>query len=640
MHYFVSGHEDDERPLAEFEALRASVAKGSAEFVEGLLKTCPDVKVTDRVVAYCARDGNGAVMRVLLANGGSANAVERGQQQIPAVVLASALGNVDCLDALLSTNEVVDLEQECMGLTCLMHASREGHAQVVELLLKRGSKVDARRATSGWTALLYAANAGKYYTVKALVDHGADPRICDTLARQTALHVTSSPRIVELLLRKGADPNALDKELRSPLFRPALIADSLCIQHLLRFGADPLFSHAAHLQRVEMLKKRAEVPEFQEDEKSVVRAEAGTVIDVMDWLPESERESMISEYKREQEQGQGRRSRLDIAKALLNRGALWLPWRPSSHRLFPRNVRNTIVTCLLCRKRPESPMYLLPRDVLFIVCSFVATPSAVWRESSKSLEEWDWTKDFSERNWEYEVSSATPTKVVKCLDMGQCTKHLTGVDFLFQPFYRCLTCKWGEEFGNNLGMCRACRDACHKDHDTEACAFLPAFCDCGDSARCCLASQWSLLANEKESIDVATDGNDTYRFVIAICQFHDPETFRELHRPENMLHAVPGDIIKVERAKLDQPGLMCEGELHGEKGTFPASRSYVLPMREFVRALEDSGIGADGHELKFKTGDLILPLGKVQKTKVISWEWLFFKNYNYSGMNLHPLLLA
>jgi hypothetical protein len=56
---------------------------------------------------------------------------------------------------------------------------------------------------------------------------------------------------------------------------------------------------------------------------------------------------------------------------------------------------------------------------------------------------------------------------------------------------------------------------------------------------------------------------------------------------------------------------MCEGELHGEKGTFPASRSYVLPMREFVRALEDSGIGGDGNELKFKAGDLILPLGKV-----------------------------
>jgi hypothetical protein len=230
----------------------------------------------------------------------------------------------------------------------------------------------------------------------------------------------------------------------------------------------------------------------------------------------------------------------------MRRGFIWIPWRPSNHRIFPKNVRESIVTCLLCRKRRESPMYLLPRDILFMVCSFVATPSPLWRESANGvLEKWDWCKDFSESSWEYDVSSLMPKKIAHCLEMGQCTKHLTGVGYLFQPFYRCLTCKWGEEFGNNLGMCRACRDACHKGHETEVSSFLPAFCDCGDTARCKLATQWSLLANEKDSIDVAKDGDETFRYVIAICQFHDPDIFRELHRPEDMLHAVPGDIIKV-----------------------------------------------------------------------------------------------
>ena len=62
--------------------------------------------------------------------------------------------------------------------------------------------------------------------------------------------------------------------------------------------------------------------------------------------------------------------------------------------------------------------------------------------------------------------------------------------------------------------------------------------------------------------------------------------------------------------------------MYGVKGTFPASRSYVLPMREFVRALEDSG-AADGSELPFKAGDLILPLGKVLFFFVLFWFCLF-----------------
>ncbi len=244
--------------------------------------------------------------------------------------------------------------------------------------------------------------------------------------------------------------------------------------------------------------------------------------------------------------GMGKRTRLDLARDLLNRGYVWIRWTTANHRLFPVNVRRTIFTCLLCRKRRESPLSLLPRDLLLLVCSFVATPSPEWRLSARgNLREWDWYKEFSDRCWEFDVANMVPDKVAKLLEMRQCTKNLTGVDYLFQPFYKCLTCKWGEEFGNNLGMCRSCRDVCHQGHETQVGGFLPAFCDCGDSARCCLASQWSLLANEKESIDPEKDGNEQYRYVIAICNFHDPAVFRELHRPENLMHAVPGDVIKV-----------------------------------------------------------------------------------------------
>ncbi len=46
VRYFIKGHErGDEKQAAEFEALRAAIAKGSAPFVEGLLSDLPSLPV-------------------------------------------------------------------------------------------------------------------------------------------------------------------------------------------------------------------------------------------------------------------------------------------------------------------------------------------------------------------------------------------------------------------------------------------------------------------------------------------------------------------------------------------------------------------------------------------------------------------
>ena len=124
--HFIMAHNGPDRVHAVFEALRAPVAKGSVPFLRGLLPIMgADLPVTDRIICYCAREGTGEIMSVLLEHGGSPTAIETGQHDIPAVVLSAALGNASCLRALLSTDVKVDLEQECLGLTSLMHASRE-----------------------------------------------------------------------------------------------------------------------------------------------------------------------------------------------------------------------------------------------------------------------------------------------------------------------------------------------------------------------------------------------------------------------------------------------------------------------------------------------------------------------------------
>ena len=250
--HFALAHEEDQRAGALFEATRAAISKDDGVFLEQFLTLAKDdVKVTSQAVAYCARSGGYDTMKVLLAHGGSVNAMETGQHEVPAVVLAAALGNAPCLAAFFEaeTEEKIDLESFSFGLTCLMHAAKEGHLECVRLILKQGAMVDACRAENDRTALFYACTSGHYKVVQMLLEHGADPCRKDR-GGLTGLHNASQNRIVELLLRHGADPNAVDNQLHTPLFRACLISDYLSMIHLLRFGADPIFAHQCHLQRV------------------------------------------------------------------------------------------------------------------------------------------------------------------------------------------------------------------------------------------------------------------------------------------------------------------------------------------------------------------------------------------------------
>lgn len=161
-HFVASHQEDGDRPLSEFEVMRAAISRGSPTFLEGFLSESK-LKVTEQAVVYCAREGTGATMEVLLRHGGSANSIERGQHAIPAVVLSAALGNAACLKALLSveSSKEVNLDEECLALTPLMHAAREGHLDCVRILVEKGAQVNKSKSTSGWTALFFAANKGR-----------------------------------------------------------------------------------------------------------------------------------------------------------------------------------------------------------------------------------------------------------------------------------------------------------------------------------------------------------------------------------------------------------------------------------------------------------------------------------------------
>ena len=93
------------------------------------------------------------------------------------------------------------------GVTALMYSSGRGNLEAVEFLLKSGANVNLRDA-DGNTALMRAADRFPRI-VAVLLAKGADPNV-KNFRNQTALGLASARCMIEtmqLLIEKGADPN-------------------------------------------------------------------------------------------------------------------------------------------------------------------------------------------------------------------------------------------------------------------------------------------------------------------------------------------------------------------------------------------------------------------------------------------------
>ena len=93
----------------------------------------------------------------------------------------------------------------------------------------------------GYTPLHRAAARGDRRMVEFLLRHGADPNARNRMG-QTPLHGTAQQGltfIVESLLEKGADVNATDEDGMTPLHLSAEVGCAESLQALLVAGADP-----------------------------------------------------------------------------------------------------------------------------------------------------------------------------------------------------------------------------------------------------------------------------------------------------------------------------------------------------------------------------------------------------------------
>lgn len=126
--------------------------------------------------------------------------------------------------------------------TPLMHAARAGSVEAVRLLLLAGAQVNARESWNGQSALHWAAAEGHGAVVEALIEGGADIRQPSNAGSSPFLFAVrkGDMRTVQAFLAAGADVNEKRRpDFATPLLVAIINGHEDLVDLLLDKGADP-----------------------------------------------------------------------------------------------------------------------------------------------------------------------------------------------------------------------------------------------------------------------------------------------------------------------------------------------------------------------------------------------------------------
>lgn len=194
-----------------------------------------------------------------------------------AVTMNDAMGTERILEIGRSTGDESEVNVEVTdkyGFTPLMQAAQKGFTEIIDILLRYGADVDNRN-DAGKTALMLAAFSGQLGAVQSLrehgasytlhdkggstplhwavdgqnldlitfmIDDGADVNIRDSVSSWTPLlrcaAVTGNKDVAKVLIKEGADINAVDVDGKTALMTAVLNGHHLMVEMLLQYDAD------------------------------------------------------------------------------------------------------------------------------------------------------------------------------------------------------------------------------------------------------------------------------------------------------------------------------------------------------------------------------------------------------------------
>ena len=198
-------------------------------------------KTTGNICENCKKEGTLRPPRQLWG------CYESGHGVMVSFEIAAADGHVECLQELLNAGADVNYTNKENGYTPLMWAARYGKDGCVELLIKAGIDVNIVESHSANALMLASGYAGNIKCVELLLDAGADVNHGDWQRATALMYAASSGHedIVTLFIQKGADVNAVTKELHdgiTAIHRSATTPDGWkCIDVLAKAGADVNF---------------------------------------------------------------------------------------------------------------------------------------------------------------------------------------------------------------------------------------------------------------------------------------------------------------------------------------------------------------------------------------------------------------
>ena len=220
--------------------LHRAASAGFLSLVEHLLKNGADasgLSETGATLLHSAAAGGLKALVDKLVSGG-ANVNSRDDLGQTPLHLAAAAGRQDMVEALIAKG--ADKKVVCLNGRTLLHcAAAGGIVDLMGRLLKEGYPLDGPDRY-GRTPLFLAAQAGSDAGAEFLLSKGANVMAREFWGSSTPLHVATfsgNLRLLEVLVKHGADVNALNDEGSTPLLYISQAGRAEVMDWLIEHGA-------------------------------------------------------------------------------------------------------------------------------------------------------------------------------------------------------------------------------------------------------------------------------------------------------------------------------------------------------------------------------------------------------------------